>query len=127
MPKRLVGVVMNKSRVRARRKSYRIEDKQFEKGDIITFAPEEGIAARPRKKQFRGGPAQMVGLRDWAPGRSGIVIEVGPDAASIIDLSSGENIGRDNPSDLKVGDEVTYDMMSDHFAVNLHRVGAPRY
>lgn len=91
-------------------------------GDVVSFLASDKLATNVRKKRFQGAPIEFTGLRDWSPGRQGIVTAVADPpypGATIVDTGTGELVGREGNDGLRVGDEVAYDLMSDYMAVDL--------
>ena len=106
-----------------------LPEASFEVGDVVDFEADGRRALAVRHRSFDGA-IEFSGLRDWAPGRGGIVTQVAAapyKGATIVDLPSGEQVSReqDHPS-LKVGDLVRYDLMSDFVALELERVDPKR-
>lgn len=96
----------------------------FALGDVVDFEP-DGKRARAVRGYSYQGTVVFSGLRDWAPGRLGIVTQVqaAPESgATIVDLPSGQLVSRERDDGLKVGDLVAYDLMSDFVALELTRI-----
>lgn len=87
---------------------------------LVTFVPGLGEATDVRPKDFDPTPIEWDPTRQWSAGRWGVVVVVYDDQSlSIIDGDAGVWALRDYASDVEVGDEVTYDLMSDLQALSL--------
>jgi hypothetical protein len=126
-PRRQLGVVAKTKplTILSQRKRFVCKTEEVEAlavGDVVSFLASDKLATNVRKKRFQGAPIEFTGLRDWAPGRQGIVTAVADPpypGATIVDTATGEIVGREGNDGLRVGDEVTYDLMSDYMAVDL--------
>jgi len=91
-------------------------------GSVVRFVQRGSHATEVRAALLEGEPMQFGPRGESDRERTGIVVRVYDDGASFIDVDSGENVDREGATDLEVGDQCSFTVMSDFLALELERL-----